>query len=116
MFNINGVAIAAPKTYQVQISDLDGETNRNANGELLRDRIAVKRKLTLEWGPLDNFEISTILKTVKDVFFQVTFHDPMDGIITVTMYVGDRTAPAYMYDEESKEMKWKDLKMNFIEK
>lgn len=116
MLNINGVAIAAPKTYQVQISDLDGETNRNANGELLRDRIAVKRKLTLEWGPLDNSEISTILKTVKDVFFEVTFNDPMDGIIIVTMYVGDRTAPAYMYDEESKEMKWKDLKMNFIEK
>lgn len=30
------------------------------------------------------------------------------------MYVGDRTAPAYQYDNE--EVKWQSLKMNFIEK
>lgn len=32
------------------------------------------------------------------------------------MYVGDRTAPAYVYDKKTKQFKWKGLKMNFIEK
>lgn len=116
MLIINGVAIATPKTFEVTISDLDGESNRNLNGQLLRDRIAVKRKLTCEWPPLLQVEISMLLQAVKDVFFEVTYPDPMNGIVTKTMYVGDRTAPAYFYDKKSQEVKWQGLKMNFIER
>ncbi len=97
MISINGVQIATPKTYEVTVSDLDGESNRNAKGELIRDRIAVKRKLNLEWRPLTQTEIQTLLNSVSDVFFTVTFPDPELGMITKTMYVGDRTAPAYQY-------------------
>lgn len=116
MISINGVAIATPKTFEATVSDLDGESNRNADGELIRDRIAVKRKLNLEWGPLTQAETQTLLNAVSSVFFTVTFPDPMSGVVTKTMYVGDRTAPAYMYDEKAKEVKWQGLKMNFIEK
>lgn len=115
MLKVNGVDIATPKTYQPSLNDIDGETNRNANGDLIRDRIATKRKLEMEWAPLTQDESSTLLKAVDDVFFEVTFPDPKDGIITKTMYVGDRSTPSYLYDEESKEMRWKGLKMNFIE-
>lgn len=114
MLKVNGVAIAAPNVYEPTISDIDGETNRNAKGDLIRDRIAVKRKLNLEWGPLTQTEISTLLNAVSNVFFTVTFPDPKDGMITKTMYVGDRTAPAYQY--VNGEVKWSGLKMNFIEK
>ena len=114
MLSINGVAIATPKVFEVAVSDLDGESNRNANGELIRDRIAVKRKINLEWGPLTQAEIQTLLNAVSSVFFTVTFPDPMSGVITKTMYVGDRTAPAYQY--VNGEVKWQGLKMNFIEK
>ena len=116
MLKINGVAIATPKTYEVTVQDLDGETNRNANGDMIRDRIAVKRKLNLEWQPLSQSEISTLLAAVSSVFFTVTFPDPQQGIVTKTMYVGDRTAPAYVYDTKTKQVKWSGLKMNFIEK
>lgn len=114
MIKINGVDIATPKSYEATVTDLDGETNRNAAGELIRDRIAVKRKLNLEWGPLTQAEIAPILNAVSGVFFTVTFPDPQLGIITKTMYVGDRTAPAYQYING--EVKWQGLKMNFIEK
>ena len=114
MIKINGVDIATPKTFEATVSDLDGESNRNANGELIRDRIAVKRKLNLEWGPLKQSEIQTLLSAVSSVFFKVTFPDPQFGMITKTMYVGDRTAPAYSYING--EIKWQGLKMNFIEK
>ena len=114
MIKINGVDIATPKTYEATVSDLDGESNRNANGELIRDRIAVKRKLNLEWGPLTQAEIQTLLNSVSSVFFTVTFPDPQLGMVTKTMYVGDRSAPAYQYING--EVKWQGLKMNFIEK
>ncbi len=114
MLKVDGVAIATPKVYEVTVSDLDGESNRNANGELIRDRIAVKRKLNLEWQPLSQSEISTLLNAISSVFFTVTFPDPQLGLITKTMYVGDRTAPAYQYKDG--EVKWSGLKMNFIEK
>lgn len=114
MISINGVVISTPKTFEVTVSDLDGESNRNANGELVRDRVAVKRKLNLEWSPLTQSEIQTLLNAVSSVFFTVTFPDPMSGMITKTMYVGDRTAPAYRYING--QVKWQGLKMNFIEK
>lgn len=114
MISINGVKIAAPKTYEVTVQDLDGETNRNANGDMIRDRIAVKRKLNLEWQPLSQSEISTLLTAVSGVFFTVTFPDPQLGMVTKTMYVGDRTSPAYQF--KNGEVKWSGLKMNFIEK
>lgn len=114
MIKVNGVDIATPKVFEVSISDLDGESNRNANGDLIRDRIAVKRKINLEWQPLSQLEMQTLLNTVSSVFFTVTFPDPQSGMITKTMYVGDRTAPAYQYKDGA--VKWSGLKMNFIEK
>jgi len=114
MLKINNVAIAAPSAYEVTIQDLDGESNRNASGNMIRDRIAVKRKINLEWPPLSQGELSTLLNAVSSVFFTVTFPDPQLGMVTNTMYVGDRTAPAYQY--KNGEVKWSGLKMNFIEK
>lgn len=114
MISINGVPITSPKTFEAAVSDLDGESNRNLFGELVRSRIAVKRKLTLEWPPLTQSEMSTLLTAVSGVFFTATYPDPQEGMVTKTMYVGDRTAPAYQYING--EVKWSGLKMNFIEK
>ena len=113
MFKINGVVIDTPKGYEVMISDLDGESNRNANGKLIRDRITVKRKLVCEWPPLTQSEISKLLTAVSGVFFTCEFIDPQEGVMTRTMYVGDRTSPAHRFIDG--EMKWSGLKMNFIE-
>lgn len=114
MIKINGVAIATPKVFEATVSDIDGESNRNAKGELIRDRVAVKRKINLEWGTLEQSEMSKILNAVSSVFFTVEFPDPQLGLISKTMYVGDRTAPAYSYIDNK--IKWQGLKMNFIEK
>lgn len=81
---------------------------------MIRDRIGVKRKIALEWPPLTQSEISMLLTAVSSVFFTVTFPDPQQGVVTKTMYVGDRTAPVYQYING--EVKWNGLKMNFIEK
>lgn len=115
MLKINGVTIADPSDMKVDIADLDGETNRNAKGELIRDRIAVKRKISLEFPPLNASEMSELLNQVKDVFFDVTYPDPMTGgVRTSKFYVGDRTAPALRY--KNGQVYWAGLSMNLIER
>lgn len=116
MLKINGVAVAAPKVFKVDIQDLDGEnTTRNAKGDLVRDRIAVKRKLNCEWGPLRDNEISTLLKAVTNVYFKVEYPDPQEGKrISKTFYVGDRSSPMYFVKDNIPF--WQGLNMNFIEK
>lgn len=115
MLKINGVVIATPKAFQVEINDIDGETERNAQGDMIRDRIAVKTKINLEWGPLKNNEISTLLQSVSGVFFNVTYPDPYTGSnSTKTMYVGTRTAPMYNYNDGNP--KWESLRMSLIER
>lgn len=114
MLKVNGVVVATPKTFEPTISDIDGETNRNVNGDLIRDRIAIKRKINLEWGPLTQEQIASLLNIVSGVFFTVEFPDPQLGVITKTMYVGDRTSPAYSCINGV--VKWSGLKMNLIER
>lgn len=113
MLIINGVNVVTPKSMSVSISDIDGDTGRNANGTIVRDRVAIKRKIELEWGMLTQAEISQLLNAVSNVFFSVTFIDPQQGKVTKTMYVGDRSAPVFSFNEKFKP--WSGLKMNLIE-
>lgn len=113
---INGVNQKTPSKFDVSISDIDGETTRNANGLLMRDRIAVKRKIQLEFPPLTQSEISTLLNAVSGTFFTVTYHDPILGAgTTKTFYVGDRNNPMLRYGNGTTDVLWEGLKMNFIE-
>lgn len=113
MLKINGVAVKTPSSCQIDIADIDGESHRNARGDTFRDRLAVKRKLNLEWKGLTDAEIKVLLQSVKDIFFTVEYPDPMEGgLITKTFYVGDRNAPIYNY----KLRIWESLSMNFVEK
>ncbi|WP_430599368.1 DUF6711 family protein [Enterococcus sp. DIV0179] len=112
---VNGTNVKTPKKFVVGIQAIDGESGRNANGDMIRDYITTKRKLDLEWPPLTDSEISTLLKSVMSPFFQVTYPDPMEGkIITKTFYVGDRNSPTYSWND--KLPKWEGLSMNFIER
>ena len=106
--------VKTPKRLTVGIYDVSASADRNAKGEILIDRVAVKRKVECEWGALTNSEISTILGAATDVFFTVKYPDPLTGTEkTITCYVGDRTAPIY---KDSGTPVWEGLKMNLIEK
>lgn len=111
---INGVTVVPPKSFQVSVNDIDGETGRNANGDMVRDRITTKRKLDCEWGMLTQSEMVQIQTAVSAVFFPVSYPDPVLGQTTKTFYVGDRSAPAYSFTERLKP--WNGLKFNLIER
>lgn len=111
---INGVAVKSPQKFQVGIQDIDGETGRNANGDMVRDRITTKRKLDCEWGMLTQDEMSQLLNAVSSEFFTVSYPDPILGQTTKTFYVGDRTAPSYSFTDKFKP--WSGAKFNLVER
>lgn len=115
ILKIDGVAVKDPKKCVVTISDIDGETVRNAAGFITRDWIDEKRKAEVEWGSLATAESAAILSKVKKGrFVELTFEDPELGLITRTMYVGDRKAP--MYSCINGVPRWEGLSANFIER
>lgn len=116
LLTINGVVMKTPSKMEVNLNDIDGQTTRNANGVLMRDRIATKRKIELSFPPLTQSEISALLTAVSNEFFQVTYQDPLLGMTTKTFYVGDRNAPMFRFGQGgASEILWENLKMNFIE-
>jgi len=91
---INGAEIAHyPSEFKVTVMDLDNAetTKRTANGELTRDRIAVKRQIEMRFAPMVWTKLSAILTAMQSEFFQFTYPDPMSGMQeTRTFYVSDR--------------------------
>jgi hypothetical protein len=106
-----------PKEFTVTVLDLDDSeaTTRASDGTLTRDRVAVKRKVDISWGPLEWNKISLILSMMSGVFFDLYYPDPMAGIyVTKTFYVGNRPAP--MLFEQNGKMLWSGLQVNLVEK
>lgn len=115
MLTINGTKVEAPVEMSVGITDIDVESNRNANGTMVRNRVAIKRKIECKWGLLTTSQISSILSSCSGVSFSISYLDPQIGSITTkTFYPGDRTAPILVQDD-NRGWVWKDLKINFVE-
>lgn len=112
---INGVKIKTPQEMQVTINDIDGETTRNARGDMVRDRIAVKRKISLKFPPLSDAQIQTILNAISGEFFTVEYPDPVLGKTIKTFYTEDRTAPFFTHDREGT-CYWSGLSFNLKER
>ncbi len=114
LITINGVAIPAPSDLAVGIQDLS-KAERNANGTMIIERIATKRKLELSWAYLDKASLSQVLNAVSSVFFTVTYVDPQtNGTKTGTFYCGDRKCG--MIDFKNGIPRWKDIKFDLIER
>lgn len=114
MIQVNGVQIKTPDSFQVSLEDIV-KAERNANGDLVGDRIATKRKLMLAWTYLSNDELSTLLTAVSDFLFSVTYPDPQTGEArTGTFYAGSKNSEGLVYNNGS--MTWRNLKFNMIER
>jgi len=115
---INGVEIAHyPAEFKCTVMDLDNAetTKRTADGQLTRDRIAIKRQIEMRFAPMVWADLSAILTAMKDEFFQITYPDPMSGQQeTRTFYVSDREAAIAI--ERAGTYWWTGLQMTLTEK
>lgn len=113
LVTINGVAVATPSSYTWNIMDISN-AERNAKGSIIIERIATKRKIELGWNYLTRTEMATLLQSVSNTTFPVTFVDAQtNSNVTKTMYVGDRNVG--MIDFQNGVARYKDIKFNLIE-
>lgn len=114
MIKINGTELPDPTTYNPSIQDISN-AQRNARGEMILERIATKRKLSMAWTCLSGSEVSKLLNLVSGTFFSVEYVDPQDGgLRSGTFYSGDRSTTGIMY--ENGIMYYKDVKFDIIER
>lgn len=111
--------VPTPQTYGWSYEDLDSEegTGRNnATGEMFRDRVTSKRKLSFTWPPLSISETSRLLKAINpdgkgNVFISVKYLDAREGdYLTKTFYAGPQSANC------GHRSRWLGITANLIEK
>lgn len=76
-----------------QRSDLDGENaTRTMDGTMNRDRVATKIRLDITCMPLKSEDASIVLNSIYPEYVEVTYTDPMYGLVTKTMYSNNNPA------------------------
>lgn len=123
LLKIDDVEIAHyPLNFKCNIKDLDYNANssfgRAINGDLNRNRIAVKRTLTLTFSALEWSDLSAVLQQMADEFFTVYYPDILTGAYeTKTFYVSDRPAQSINTQlSTDTEIYWNGFTFNLIEK
>ena len=118
MFKIDGTDIPSPMIggYGWENEDISSEdSGMMLDGTTWKDIIRRRRKLTLNFPPLNDTDTSTLLTLVESsVYFDLTYPDPKDGTVTKTFYVGNRKAKLKIYKND--EGLWEGLAFNVIEK
>lgn len=114
IITIGGVGLPPPTSLRVGMQDLDSpDSTRNERGYLQRDRIRQGMyKIDLEFNVKTGREIALIESTLTGAALQVTFPDS-GGMITKTMYVGDRTKEVILYNG-GRDTRW-SLNFNLVE-
>lgn len=114
---VNGVIIVEhPAEFKATVLDLDdGETSgRTANGDMNRDRIAVKRQIYMKWGILPGDKVSALLKSLSGVYCDFYYPDPQEGkFITKKFYGGNR--PVTFVSERNGVILWSGLEITLTE-
>ena len=116
MLKINGLAMPAPSAMKVKLFDLSSGAERNAAGETVMDRVAVKRKLELSWSHLREDELAVLLGAVgAEAFFTAEYPDPLgEGMRSAVFCCGDRCAGVLR--REGGTPIWTDVEMSWTEK
>lgn len=78
-------------------ADIDGPSaGRTLSGLMIRDRVATKIRLDITCRPLKSDELNTLLNLILPEFVTVTYEDPMEGLVTKTMYANNNGAQFLM--------------------
>lgn len=116
MLTINGEDMPSPSSMKVNIFDVSSAADRNAQGDVVIDRVGTKRKLELRWAYLTPSQLQVLLNAAgTDVFFEAGYPDPLSGgMRTMTCYCGDRATGILRMDGGVP--LWTDVEMNWIER
>ena len=110
MLKINGTTMPSPASMTVSGADIGDSSRRNAAGEKIIDRIAVKRSLSLRWSVLTGAQMAQLLSAVEaQPFFLVTYPDPVtNGDKQAVCCCASRSAELLRYGSA---LIWKEVEM-----
>ena len=116
MIYIDGVEMPSPAEFSVEFEDVGDFGRRNALGQRLVDRVAVKRIISVGWPRLDGEKAAAIMAAVSGrVFFEAMYHDPETGDMrTGTFRVISRNAVMHRFEEVG--ASWAQLDMKWEER
>jgi hypothetical protein len=114
LVSIGGVALPTPTEFQVGIMDIS-KAERNANGNMIIERIATKRKLFFTYSYITRTELSLILQKIAPAYYSVAYLDPQTNAFkTGSFYCGDRNVG--MVDYIDGQARYKEFTFNLIER
>ena len=107
----------AYKGVQWKRNDIDGpNSGRTLSGLMIRDRVATKIRLDITCRQLTLTEVRTLLNLLMPEFVSVTYDDPMDGVVTRTMYANNNGAQfLFARDNDTKEW-WDNVSFPLVER
>lgn len=109
-----GYIIKTPSTYNPTIETLEN-SNRNANGDLIREIIADKIKIELTWNTMTQDELAVLQYLRRLKSFDVEYLD-LDGTYkTIEVYIGNSFKATPLKTENGYVTVWKDVQANLIE-
>ena len=75
MIRINGIDMPTPTHYQVDYENI-GQFQRNANGNIMGDLVAIKATIQAQWDILSDDEAQAVLSQGRPAIVNVQFFDP----------------------------------------
>ena len=119
VLKIDGIDILPYVAYQGikwQRGDLDSpEAGRTLDGIMHRGRVATKIRLDVTCRPLKSEEASVVLKAILPEYINVEYTDPMDGLVTRTMYSNNNPASHMLLQPDGVEW-WHDITFPLIQR
>ena len=113
LISVSGVALPTPSEFQVGYM-MVSKAERNANGTMIIEKIAEKRKLFLTYAYVSESDASLILKAVAPTTYTVVYMDPQTrSMKSGSFYCGDRNLG--MIDYINGKARFKELTFNLIE-
>ena len=104
-----------PSPTELSLSYMDlSKADRNANGRMIIERIATKRKLAVTYAFITAANLSTVLKAISPTYYSLYFLDAQTNTMqTGSFYCGDRNFGVIMWNDGSPY--YKDFSFDLIE-
>lgn len=114
---VNMVPYIAYGGVKWQRADVDGQNaGRTLAATMVRDRIAIKRRLDVTCRPLTAKEASVVLKAIEPEYVAVTYTDPAEGgNVSKIMYSNNIPAQFLMEKRDGTEW-WGGITFPLIER
>lgn len=109
--------LIAYQGVQWKRNDIDGpNAGRTLSGLMIRDRVATKIRLDITCKQLTLSEVRMLLNLLMPEFVSVTYDDPMDGLVTRTMYANNNGAQFLMGKNNDTEEYWDNVTFPLVER